>query len=504
LTFNHERFDFLELGAGGRAALIIGGLDADLATQIGRYYPRIIVADWVPARLEKSRKILLGQSHQATDPSSADIDTIELSIGAPEFPNEQFDCIMTTWAEFYLGKPASWISNLTEKLQLSGRLVLIDRIERPKLAGQEITSELIDLRLELDAATGKSVHPGCDPDRMLEEVRSAALTHVRQRIFTDPDLLCGKGYWRDEVQRLRADIESLPSESDQFDSRRGEELRRRISELCQRLVDTEPETPPFVMLSGVKRARIQAPARETTEMDQVGEAATTPIYLGKANHKVDPYERILLYGPDSLKNQDLMMLALSTQTHGQPDEDVDPLHITQKIIREYGSKAITEERNPGRLADMLNVSLATACQVVAIFELGRRFFEEPFSHIPIIRGPEDAWGYLRNMGLLKKEHLRGLYLNVQSRLIHDEVISIGTLSRAVVHPREVFAPALEHAANSVILAHNHPSGDLTPSQTDVTITKQVAQAGRIMGIELLDHIIIGAQGFVSLKKKGII
>jgi len=153
---------------------------------------------------------------------------------------------------------------------------------------------------------------------------------------------------------------------------------------------------------------------------------------------------------------------------------------------------------------LLGVPIEVAARIVAVVELGRRFFEEPNSRNPFIRGPEDAHRYLADMASLKKEHLRGLYLNVQSRLIHDEVISIGTLSRSVVHPREVFAPALEHTAHALILAHNHPSGDLTPSEQDIAVTRQVVEAGRIMGIEVLDHLIIGSSGFVSLKKQRIL
>ena len=226
------------------------------------------------------------------------------------------------------------------------------------------------------------------------------------------------------------------------------------------------------------------------------------IYVSPAAAQTDPYERLLVNGPGSLKNQELMTLILSSRPNG--GFTPDPEQVAGRIIEEYGSKAISEERNPARLAELLGITIITACQVVAVFELGRRFFTEPFDREPVVRCPEDAWQYLRDMGNLKKEHLRGLYLNVQNRLIHDEVISIGTLSRSVVHPREVFAPALEHAANSLILAHNHPSGDLTPSDLDIAITRQLAQAGRIIGIELLDHIIIGSAGFLSLKKKGVI
>ena len=99
---------------------------------------------------------------------------------------------------------------------------------------------------------------------------------------------------------------------------------------------------------------------------------------------------------------------------------------------------------------------------------------------------------------LPKEHLRGLYLNSHNRVIRDEVISIGTINSNMIHPREVFRPAIESNAAAVILAHNHPSGEVTPSEEDIEITKQLVQAGKIMGISLLDHVIITKDAFASI------
>jgi DNA repair protein RadC len=99
---------------------------------------------------------------------------------------------------------------------------------------------------------------------------------------------------------------------------------------------------------------------------------------------------------------------------------------------------------------------------------------------------------------LPKEHLRGLYLDAHYQLIHDEIISIGTLTSNIIHPREVFRPALEYSASAVILAHNHPSGVAKPSDADVAITRQIVEAGKILGISLLDHVIITKNKFESV------
>ena len=108
------------------------------------------------------------------------------------------------------------------------------------------------------------------------------------------------------------------------------------------------------------------------------------------------------------------------------------------------------------------------------------------------------------MSTLNKEAFRGLYLDVKGQLVHDEIVSLGTLSMNLVHPREVFRPAVEHSAASLILAHNHPSGDPTPSAEDLRVTRQLAEVGRLLDIEVLDHVIIGAEGFVSLRRRGLI
>jgi DNA repair protein RadC len=130
------------------------------------------------------------------------------------------------------------------------------------------------------------------------------------------------------------------------------------------------------------------------------------------------------------------------------------------------------------------------------------FFEDK-SRVPTIKTPEDVFKYLADMQKLTKEQFRGLYLNTRNRLIHDEVISIGSLNLSVVHPREVFRPAVEFGAAAIILAHNHPSGEPEPSDEDVKVTKQMLEAGKMMEIEVLDHLIIGDEKYVSLKELGL-
>lgn len=209
-----------------------------------------------------------------------------------------------------------------------------------------------------------------------------------------------------------------------------------------------------------------------------------------------PRERLIKYGPGVLRASELLAVVLNT---GTKKEEI--YAMTNRILREYGEKSIAHEINASRLATELGIPTTKACQIVACFELGRRFFGTGVGRAITIRTPDQAYAHVMDMGSLSKEHLRGLYLNNHYQLIHDEVISIGSVTANIVHPREVFRPALEYAATAVILAHNHPSGSLKPSTADVAITEQLAEAGELIGIELLDHIVVTENGFSSIPFK---
>jgi DNA repair protein RadC len=119
--------------------------------------------------------------------------------------------------------------------------------------------------------------------------------------------------------------------------------------------------------------------------------------------------------------------------------------------------------------------------------------------LAVIRTAADLYDYVKDMHTLPKEQLRGIYLDTHNRVIHQEVISIGTINSNIVHPREVFKPALEYGAAAVVLVHNHPSGISTPSLSDVEITKQLIEAGKIIGIHLLDHVVVTKNGYSSVE-----
>ncbi len=206
-----------------------------------------------------------------------------------------------------------------------------------------------------------------------------------------------------------------------------------------------------------------------------------------------PREKLLREGPAILSIAELWAVVLNL---GTKKEDV--MSMSSRILKEYGERSITSATDPKKLSLDMDIPLNKATQIIAVVELGRRLFERNPSGAKIIRTAENVFEYTKNMRELPKEHLRGIYLNSHYKVIHDEVISIGTIDANIIHPREVFRPALEYNAAAVILVHNHPSGNLTPSDDDILITRQLLEASKMLGIDLIDHVIISENGFESI------
>lgn len=218
-----------------------------------------------------------------------------------------------------------------------------------------------------------------------------------------------------------------------------------------------------------------------------------PLVLRDLPAEEKPREKLLAQGPEALSVKELTALLLIT---GTVKEDV--LGMVSRIARDYGEKNIFVEKSASKLASELDIPLAKACQIVAAGELGRRFYAKSESTFTTIHTAQDVFNYVADMRTLPKEHLRGLYLNVHNRVIRDEVISIGTVSANIIHPREIFRTAIECNAVAMILVHNHPSGEPTPSSEDVEVTKVLIEAGKIVGIHVLDHVIVTKDTFASV------
>lgn len=206
-----------------------------------------------------------------------------------------------------------------------------------------------------------------------------------------------------------------------------------------------------------------------------------------------PREKLLSRGPSALTPQELLAIVLEKGTRKE-----GVLEMTKRIVREYGERNVFVNTNVQALAKDLDLPVGKAMQIVAVGELGRRFFNGTYNGAAVIRTAKDAFEYTADMRTLKKEHLRGIYLNAHYQVVHDEIISIGTVDANIVHPREVFRPAIAVSAVGVILVHNHPSQILGPSVEDRRVTRQIKEAGALIGIELIDHLIVSVGGFKSV------
>jgi len=218
-----------------------------------------------------------------------------------------------------------------------------------------------------------------------------------------------------------------------------------------------------------------------------------PLMLRDLPPAGKPREKLLAHGPEALSVQELAALLLITGTVWE-----DVLEMSNRIVRDYGEKNVFAERDAMKLSEEAGIPLVKACQIVAAGELGRRYYGKEQSGFTTIRNAKDVYDHLTDMRTLPKENLRGLYLNGHSRIIRDEIISVGTVNANLIHAREVFRTAIECNAVALVLAHNHPSGDSSPSTEDIEVTRRLIEAGKLLGIRLLDHVIITKDSFTSL------
>ncbi len=211
--------------------------------------------------------------------------------------------------------------------------------------------------------------------------------------------------------------------------------------------------------------------------------------------KVDrPREKFLKKGPEALSKSDLLAILLGSGIKGKNVQK-----LAQQIIRKFGKDFL--DITVDDLLKISGIGQAKALQIASAISLVKRFYEELGSKNNIILSAQDAVSLTSEIKDKKKEYLICLYLNARNVLLKKEVISIGLLNKALLHPREIFYPATELNAASIILIHNHPSGDSTPSEKDVQIVKKITQAGEIMGIPVIDFIIISKTGHYSFYEK---
>lgn len=205
-----------------------------------------------------------------------------------------------------------------------------------------------------------------------------------------------------------------------------------------------------------------------------------------------PREKLEKYGPDKLSNEELLAIILRTGKVGK-----NVIQLAREVLAkiENPSEAKFED-----LKKIKGIGTAKACEIISVFELGKRLLQNKKQRI--IKDPQDIWNAMQDIAQLKKEHFVVFFLDPRSQEVKREIISIGTLDMSLVHPREVFEPAVRYLASHIIISHNHPSGELEPSIADLEVTKKLSAAGKIMGIEVLDHVIVSKNGWYSMHAHG--
>ncbi|MBA7686637.1 hypothetical protein ES703_95088 [subsurface metagenome] len=213
-----------------------------------------------------------------------------------------------------------------------------------------------------------------------------------------------------------------------------------------------------------------------------------------------PRERLQKFGVEALSAAEILALILGRGVAGES------VTVTvQRLLFQFGNLKGMAGASVEELSQVKGIGLAKAAQIKAAFELANRL--EGYAEVgkkPLVKTPDDVVGLVRGrLKGKKKEHFLAILLDTRGRLIKLSEISVGSLDGSIVHPREVFKEAISASAASVIFVHNHPSGDPTPSEDDIKLTKRLAEAGEIMGIDVFDHIIIGDKEHLSLKGKGL-
>ena len=211
-----------------------------------------------------------------------------------------------------------------------------------------------------------------------------------------------------------------------------------------------------------------------------------------------PREKLLEKGPENLKDEELLAILLRTGT-----KEKNVLNLARQILRKFSKKKFLKLKYQD-LIKIKGVNSAKATTILAAIELTKRILgvgEETLPKIESVKDVVAQFSYLREK---QREHLAALYLNARNELIFKKHLFVGTLDSNICHPREIFKYALEKNAASVILIHNHPSGDPEPSQADLEITKRIIEAGKIMGVDVLDHVIITKNKIFSFKEKKLI
>jgi DNA repair protein RadC len=212
-----------------------------------------------------------------------------------------------------------------------------------------------------------------------------------------------------------------------------------------------------------------------------------------------PRERLLRHGAEALSTAELLAILLRTGTRSE-----SALGLAERIVATLGGLKDVADATVEQLSQVKGVGPVKAVEIRAAIELGRRASALSPEVRPVIRSPADVGELVMSeLRHAAREHFKALLLDSKNQVLRVVTVSVGSLNESIVHPRELYREAIRHSAAAVIVAHNHPSGDPAPSPEDVEVTRRLHDAGRLLGIDLLDHVIIGDGRWVSLKERGV-
>ncbi len=210
--------------------------------------------------------------------------------------------------------------------------------------------------------------------------------------------------------------------------------------------------------------------------------------------QVLPREELIAYGADRISSQKLIAILL-----GSGSKDRPVTHLADTLLREMGGILALSQATTSELCAIDGIGEALATRIIASFQLGRRALEAGLPSAAVVRGPEEVYNRLRaRLGALEQEIFMVLALDVRGRVIDEIEVARGSIAGVEVHPREVFRPLIRRSAYACVVAHNHPSGDPTPSADDYQLSARLQKVGRLIGIELLDHVVIASGGYCSM------
>lgn len=254
-----------------------------------------------------------------------------------------------------------------------------------------------------------------------------------------------------------------------------------------------------VLEKNLKIKTNQVKQERTNNEDSISIEIDRAITIKEYPKEERPMEKLSSRGVQALSDEELLAIIIGTGTR-----EKNAIELAESLLRNMRERPWLLKATIEDLQAMPGIGLAKACRIVAGLQLGKRLTEQRNFQAISLNNPKTVANYFSAVYLTEdREMFCCVLLDTKNRPIANHIVSIGTLNTTLVHPREVFRPAIRASANAIILSHNHPSGDPEPSKEDILITKRLVEVGEIVGINVLDHVIVGDKNFVSLKQENL-